>query len=125
MTGRHAAPLTVVIADDERTERHLEFGGGLRWNWRFDLPGGWRLLPHAGVLLTAIRGDGEESFAFPDGVPVRGARRGGERAVDFEEDGVFGALAGVALRHASGPALRVEARRVDREILSAGLSWTF
>jgi hypothetical protein len=116
---------TLVIADDYRTERHLEYGGGLRWNWRFDPRPGWQVLPYTGLLVTAIRAEGSERYEFPEGVPVRGERRGGDSDVDFSEDGALGALFGLAVQTPLGAGLRVESRLVDRTIYSAGLSWSF
>jgi hypothetical protein len=115
-----------VIADDFRQESHIEWGGGLRWSWDIDLPAGWAVQVYTGPVLTAMRGDGEEKYVFPNGVPVNGPRSGGDASVDFAEDGVFGAVAGLGLRRAAGgPALRVESRLIDRTVISAGVSWGF
>ena len=108
-----------VIAAEERVESHWEALLGVRASARFDLLRDVAFIPYAGVYLNPIQAQAEETFRFPSG------SGGGDRNVDFEQDGLIGASTGATLTLPRGWFVRGEASFIDRSSFSLGAGWGF
>ncbi len=105
---------------DQHLKREIDYyevGGGFSLSKEIPLENKMTLTPYGGLVVSYLRGDGEEE--------LKGIRPLEKTDIEFEGDGWMGLHLGVAVNFRPGLGLSLEGRFIKQSSVSAGLYYAF